>query len=1062
MTAPPELDRRRPRAAGALRVAGIVTLEAASVIVLHQLGRYSWMRVDWSDLAGWIETSPPEDVLLGVTRTVALVLAWWLLLSSLLYVGAAATGTPKAVRSLRWALLPGLRRVLDAALAVSLAGGVTTVSTSTIPAAAAAAELGGTPARAVRPPESIALKLAIYHATAPLDRLDKAAVAYEVQPGDSLWEIAERQLGDPARWADIWELNRARLEHAGATSPHVLHVGWILELPSAVDRESDAATPYTVQPGDTLWSIADRELGDPARLDDIVDFNRGRPQPDGGTLTDPDLIRVGWELHLPVNAGEETTPSPEPQPTPRAEPAGADPEPHGSEPADPAVSAPTAFPGQHERSDAGSNAERPASPSPPDDATEREHAADPPPDTVGDGDIPSDGTDLLRLAPIVAGLTGATVLATGVMLHLRRLRRRTSATARVRSTWRRRPTDVERAVVAASDVPLVRWAGQELAALAERLRPRDLAGAAPVAVELSPESGIEILWDRPVPDVPPSSSWSAADGGWAWRLPYDPDAPVPADDRPAPLPALVTIGEREGRQLLLDLEAYGAVSVTGNPSEVDDFGRAVGLELCTDEDLADAYVSTIGVDIPGADRLHRLTALSATDAHALLDASATSVGDAVERARVSSSFELRVGHNAPQLETVVVVVDPDETRIDPGDLVAISPPRRGVAAVLLGDADAPATITIAPDGTARLEPLGITFDAVGLPTTTHDHLDELLDEAARTEDTPDLPIDDPGEATLDADGAVDARGNPGEATTDVDPSGKAHRLPLAMPTDHDDDDDAPADAGPAIAVVDMEAGSEVSATDDDQGLQDGRLVVRVLGPPRVEGRPHLRRRELALTVYLACRGRPVKESSIRNAMWNGQAVQGKTLWNLVTRTRRALGLHDGEPVLPPANRVQSTLALSERVTTDLAVFRTLYDRAITSPSGEAIALLRDALSLVEGEPFDAADFDWAHHDHQFVAEASGLIEQAVEHLVDLAMQAGDIDTARAALVQGLRGLPGNEVLYRARMRLEHDTGNLPGVKTAWDDLVTYLDGLYSEPSEATELLYRELVGARKR
>jgi hypothetical protein len=197
-------------------------------------------------------------------------------------------------------------------------------------------------------------------------------------------------------------------------------------------------------------------------------------------------------------------------------------------------------------------------------------------------------------------------------------------------------------------------------------------------------------------------------------------------------------------------------------------------------------------------------------------------------------------------------------------------------------------------------------------------------------------------------------------------------------------------------------------------------------------------------------------------MWNGEAVQAKTLWNLVTRTRRALGLHDGEPVLPPANRVQSTLALSERVTTDLAVFRANYDEAIASPSGDAIVLLRDALSLVEGEPFDAADFDWAHHDLQCVAEASGLIEQAVEHLVDLATQAGDVDTAREALVQGLRGLPGNEVLYRARMRLEHDAGNLPGVRTAWNDLVTYLDGLYSEPSDATELLYRELIGTAKR
>jgi hypothetical protein len=242
----------------------------------------------------------------------------------------------------------------------------------------------------------------------------------------------------------------------------------------------------------------------------------------------------------------------------------------------------------------------------------------------------------------------------------------------------------------------------------------------------------------------------------------------------------------------------------------------------------------------------------------------------------------------------------------------------------------------------------------------------------------------------------------------------------------------------------------------------GRILVRVLGPPRVDERTELRRRELALVVYLACRGGPVHASSIQHAIWGGQAVQDKTLWNLITRTRATIGVFDGEPALPPADRSRNTLALSDRLTTDLAVFRWLYERAIESPSAQAIELLREALALVEGEPFDAPGYDWAHHDHQYVAEASALIEQAVDHLVDLTTQAGDVDVARDALVRGLRGLPGNEVLYRARMRLEHDAGNLAGVKSAWDELVGYLDDLYTEPSEATELLYRELVRTPRR
>jgi LysM repeat protein len=54
-----------------------------------------------------------------------------------------------------------------------------------------------------------------------------------------------------------------------------------------------------VQAGDTLWGIAARHLEDPERWPAIFDLNVGRPQPDGRTLVDPDLIYPGWRLELP-------------------------------------------------------------------------------------------------------------------------------------------------------------------------------------------------------------------------------------------------------------------------------------------------------------------------------------------------------------------------------------------------------------------------------------------------------------------------------------------------------------------------------------------------------------------------------------------------------------------------------------------------------------------------------------------------------------------------------------------------------------------------------------------
>jgi hypothetical protein len=56
---------------------------------------------------------------------------------------------------------------------------------------------------------------------------------------------------------------------------------------------------YTVASGDTLWDIAERELGDPYRWPEIYRLNRGRAQKAGGELVDPDLIHPDWVLELP-------------------------------------------------------------------------------------------------------------------------------------------------------------------------------------------------------------------------------------------------------------------------------------------------------------------------------------------------------------------------------------------------------------------------------------------------------------------------------------------------------------------------------------------------------------------------------------------------------------------------------------------------------------------------------------------------------------------------------------------------------------------------------------------
>jgi hypothetical protein len=59
---------------------------------------------------------------------------------------------------------------------------------------------------------------------------------------------------------------------------------------------------YLVRPGDTLWSIARSQLGDPRRWPEIAELSTSMRQPGGLRLTDPDLVLPGWSLRLPVPA----------------------------------------------------------------------------------------------------------------------------------------------------------------------------------------------------------------------------------------------------------------------------------------------------------------------------------------------------------------------------------------------------------------------------------------------------------------------------------------------------------------------------------------------------------------------------------------------------------------------------------------------------------------------------------------------------------------------------------------------------------------------------------------
>ncbi|MDA8283987.1 MAG: LysM peptidoglycan-binding domain-containing protein, partial [Actinomycetota bacterium] len=82
-------------------------------------------------------------------------------------------------------------------------------------------------------------------------------------------------------------------------------------------QPAGAPSTYVVQRGDTLWGIAERELGDPLEWQAIYQLNEGRTQPGGATLADPHWIDPGWTLLLPAASPPPAAPaSPPPLTTP--------------------------------------------------------------------------------------------------------------------------------------------------------------------------------------------------------------------------------------------------------------------------------------------------------------------------------------------------------------------------------------------------------------------------------------------------------------------------------------------------------------------------------------------------------------------------------------------------------------------------------------------------------------------------------------------------------------------------------------------------------------------------
>lgn len=178
----------------------------------------------------------------------------------------------------------------------------------------------------------------------------------------------------------------------------------------------------------------------------------------------------------------------------------------------------------------------------------------------------------------------------------------------------------------------------------------------------------------------------------------------------------------------------------------------------------------------------------------------------------------------------------------------------------------------------------------------------------------------------------------------------------------------------------------------------------------------------------------------------------------VSRARHALGTDStGAPHLPESEG--GAYRLGPRFACDWQRFGAMVAAARTAPRHEAIDLLRRALSLVRGRPFEDAPptFGWAEAE-QVVSHMEVAIAEAAEDLAERAREVADHRLAAWAADQGLRALPAREALYRVKMQAAFDANDPDGIDQAYTEarraaaFIDPLDGVQEE----TDRLYRHL------
>jgi DNA-binding SARP family transcriptional activator len=854
-----------------------------------------------------------------------------------------------------------------------------------------------------------------------------------VQPGDCLSVLAEEHLGDWRLDSEIEALNYGRMQPDGRAlvDDHWIYVGWVLVMPSNAVGTTVVGGETSRQPGDgagpsqhphkretSAEAVAPRQ-GDPKPVSKTKKMSTATTAPPSSDppssdppSSDPPSSVPSTTISAPSAPSTSVPPTTIPRTTVPAAGAPTTTTPVTSVPTTGTTTATTARKAAAPMAADNTTVETPDTlPPPPARPSSGHNAQDGHRDSQRDNgrlsrkedesetSDSSDSADVVLAAGIAAGI-GA-IAGGAIVWSLDRSRRQFGYWRPKGQPIRRNSPDVEaaeRRARAIAEPEKARWVDQAVRYFSGLVEEMSLEGVAPVpslALLRVGAGGLEVFVS---PEVNGSLGWfSPTDDGTTLLLDSDVTLEeleaLAAEHWPA-WPALVSLGEMDEGELLLNLEHSGSLSVEGPGKLVQGaLGRMV-LELASqpwsDEMLAGLYAvgdAPLGT-VPG---LQKVSSDKAFDLAEKLDR----VSGAQQEQASSVSISALRAVACEALPNVVIAFTGTPASALQCLAEAALPHKSGVAVAGAGPYEGArwkAVLATGGQGTLQGQlgdrPVSFVFKTSYEPEEV-----ALLGEALHAAAEPGAHAGSRASSQPDQSDEefMDERTN----------DGHGH------------------DAPPVEGLA------------EPQLLQPqrGDVEICVLGPVDVNGgdvaalEPSRRMAALSLLAYMASHERPITADEIASALWpldansdNINGPQRKTVMNLISRARSVLGYNaagkERIAYSPQGYR------LSADVTSDWARFEQYLTNARRQPPADAIASLRRALELVRGEPFggtlSSQFFEWVASEHLDMTFSARAVD-AAEDLGQLALDAGDLETVVWAVEKGLLLEPTREELFRLWM-----------------------------------------------